>query len=324
MVARLRQAAVAVAALAASACTTIPGDDYVVNRVRVVGARTEVAGPGDWADPGSGQQVTFSALVLAPPEIGFTVRWMLCIPRSPFEVTPCEDQKVLTHPESITVSPPWILDLGTGPAIDWTVTKEVRAELVALFGQPPTDPALRCSEYLELPMLITAEGGGKRDVAFKRVRIAPLAESVDSLYVRNSNPVIAEVRYDTGNDACTGGQRLAWFDGCGSDAECGGSAQCRDGACVAPFPSGWHALCAVAAPGSQQEVARCTSSGAVVEPRLVESLNDSWFSDGGEFSTSGDDLGPGQIRFDAGGAGNLWVLMRDGRGGESWRTIRLK
>jgi hypothetical protein len=62
----------------------------------------------------------------------------------------------------------------------------------------------------------------------------------------------------------------------------------------------------------------------VVEPRLVESLADSWFSDGGEFSTSGTDLGPGQIRFDAGGAGNLWVLMRDGRGGENWQTIRLR
>jgi hypothetical protein len=317
--------AVVAAALAASACTTIPGDDLVVDRVRVVGARAQVAGPGDWADPGSGQQVTFSALVLDPKNVGSTVRWTLCIPRSPFEVTPCEDQKLLTNPESIVPAPPWILDLGTGPAVDWTVTEEVRAELLALFGQPPGDPVLRCSEYLELPMLISAEGGGKRDVAIKRVRIAPLAESTDSLYVRNANPVVAEVRYDTGNDACTGGQRLAWFAGCGGDADCGGTARCRDGTCVAPYPSGWHALCAVAAPGSQQEVARCTSGGAVVEPRPVESLYHSWFSDGGEFDTSGTDLGPGQIRFDARGqAATLWVLMRDGRGGESWQTIRLR
>jgi hypothetical protein len=118
---------------------------------------------------------------------------------------------------------------------------------------------------------------------------------------------------------------------CASAADCGGVA-CVAGLasgpnapariCDDPLPRARGELCAIAAPDSVQIYAECDPGGARFA--VEEDLRWQWYATGGSFDTDGGafDLGNAtgsDVTFTPpDGALTVWLILRDGRGGEDW------
>lgn len=293
---------------AAAGCGTDLRPQYRVTDLRILGVRAEVVG-GTSADVAPGDGVRLAALVANPlARAGLSVRWYACAPSATDALPPCLDQELLKDPAALAATPGVVL-LGEAPiaagddeaAIEVPVPDAAGA-LDAAIRLAREQPTYQCRLYADVPIVVVAEAEGRREVAVKRVRLTPRPADLEpypelqGAYVLNLNPAVRDlVRAPAFEDGCVGGMPLAGE----------------------PFPPGRTVLCGTAdAPGSYNV---CGPAG---ERTLVgESRSWQWFVTAGEFPEF-DGLGnavDAAPEFERpAGPFTLWVVLRDGRGGESW------
>jgi hypothetical protein len=166
----------------------------------------------------------------------------------------------------------------------------------------------------------------------KATRIAPVAAVRDTplagAYVRNLNPGIEALRAVSGG-SCAAGPALA--RACSTDADCGGGIACRAGLlagpgaplriCDDPLPRAPFELCGDAANAAVQIVTRCEPEGRFAS---AEELAWQWYVSAGSFDEEEDGFDVGNATGERvvftppPGPVTLWLILRDGRGGESW------
>jgi hypothetical protein len=330
-----------------AACNAGFPPQWRVDDLRILAARAEVvgSGPAPPADPDAGETVRLTALVANPRGLpGVQVRWKACLPAEGQVSSPCLDPSLLRDPARLDTTP-GVLDLGVGESVTVTLPPSLAPLLQALVDQARQDPPRACTAYAEVPVLALASAGGTTRIAAKTVRATPwraLAQAqLPGGYVRNTNPVLGAVRAgasDTG--ACSGGVPVA--RSCASDADCAGTACAPEpggpdapGACADPMPAGRLDLCArVADPPTpppdppvvmgSQIYDECRADGTVES--FFEGLTWQWYATGGVLERT-DGSAPGDLGDVTGqlvrftrpeGAFTLWLILRDGRGGEDW------
>ncbi|HET9595259.1 MAG TPA: hypothetical protein VFP65_06750 [Anaeromyxobacteraceae bacterium] len=342
-----RPLALALALAGAAGCNAGFAPQWRVDDLRILSARVEVVGTGapTFADPDAGETVRLSALVANPRgRAGVHVRWKACLPVEGQVSSPCLDPAILRDPARLDTTP-GVLDLGSGESVTVTLPPSLAPLLQAILDEARQDPPRACTIYAEVPVLALVSAGGTTRIAAKTVRATPwhaLAQDPPpGAYVRNTNPVLGAVRAgasDTG--ACSGGVPVA--RPCASDADCGGVACVpgpggpdAPGACADAMPDGRLDLCARVAdpPLPQPDPPRVTGPQVYFECRsdgshtsFFEGLTWQWYATGGVLErtdgSSPGDLGDvtGQVvRFTRPeGAFTLWLILRDGRGGEDW------
>lgn len=306
-----------VAALVAlAACDTDFAPQYLVKELRVLAVRAEVDG-GTAADATPGSTVLLRALVANPHGDPFTVRWYGCLPRGDEAAPSCLDEAVLRDPARLATTA-GVVPLGEGETISVRVddyAAAVEAALGFVLDRALSEPTYQCLLYAEMPVVAVVEGGGRRELALKRVRVTPASDDPRIQgpplaredpqrpdYVPNDNPVaLAVLRSLTGGGSCAGGITVGPTDGA--------------------YGAGETALCGIAAAGSTQEYNVCDGAG---EPDATrEGISWQWYVTAGEFPDA-DGIGnatDNPIDFiRPAGAFTLWAIVRDGRGGESWLT----
>jgi len=257
---------------------------------------------------------------------------------------PCLDPAILRDPARLD-STPGVIDLGVGESVTFTLPPSLAPLLQALVDQARQDPPRACTLYAEVPVLALVSAPGTTRIAAKTVRATPWQalrqEPPPGAYVRNTDPVLGAVRAGADDPgACAGGVPVA--RPCAADADCS-SAACvagpggpdAPGACADPMPAGRLDLCArVAEPPvpipdpapimGSQVYAECRADGT--NQTFFESLTWQWYAtggvlertDGGAPGDLGDVTGQ-QVRFTRPeGSFTLWLILRDGRGGEDW------
>jgi hypothetical protein len=236
-----------------------------------------------------------------------------------------------TNPECLTGAASGLIPLGSGGTVHGTIP----ADACELFGpdspppqpnQPaarPTDPDPTGGYYL--PVRVSAAGAAPT-VAMPRIECAPsgVTEDVFSAfengYVPNENPVLSslsEVDPDGGTAAIPASTP-------GSPA----------GLTISP---GEHVLLSAAWPTCPATPGACggAESFLYIDPTSMqvttqrESIVVSWYATGGSFDEDrvgreADDLGTSvQNGFTAPTSGaqiQMWIVVRDSRGGEGWAT----
>lgn len=295
------------ACLLAVACGPRLEPQHRVTDLRVLGVRAE-AGGGSSADPSPGQDLVLRALVANPRgRPGAVVRWYGCVPTASESAGPCADLAVLADPGRLPADPRFML-LGacepdaSGECAVTVALPDVGAALEHALAVAERDPAFACRVYAEWPIVAVAGAEGREELALKRIRVVPSAEQLAARglvasYAPNPNPVVSDVVRD----------RPRW-------------GTCQGGIPVVPdpFPPGETTLCATG--GGDDRFLGCTPGGALVA--AVERPAWQWFVTDGVFPEFEDGAGNAdrnEPRFQrASGPFTLWVVVRDGRGGEAW------
>lgn len=295
------------ALLLALACNTGFAPQYRVTDLRILGVRAQVVGSAS-ADASPDDTLQLEALVANPlGRAGLTVRWFVCLHESSAGVPPCIEPDLLKDPDRLAATP-GVLELppgtGTGeqpPAIPLSSLppEQVTAALDAARALAAAEPTYQCRLYVEVPLVVVAQAEGGRDVALKRVRVVPPPPWVG--YAPNLNPAVEDVaRAPSNRDGCSGG------------------------ASVGPtgFPMGGTVLCGRGdAPGSYDVCGPGGVAGSAYEQQGWQ-----WFTTAGEFPEF-DGIGNAtgrDVDFDRPpGEFTLWVILRDGRGGEAWWTATI-
>jgi hypothetical protein len=332
----VRRAALAAAALALAACDTNFEPQWRVRDLRILAARAEVVGEEPVADGDAGLTLRLAALVANPARLAdVTIRWKACLPQAGAVVSPCLDPAVLRDPARLDGAP-GVVDLGEGESVTVTVPSQLSVLLDALRERAVAEPGLACTLYLELPVVIVARGGGVQRLAVKTVRLTqarPGAAPPLDRYVRNRNPGLGAVRSGPTEALACGPTGAPVARACTSDADCDGVACRRDApplpgarafTCDDPLPRLAQALCADPLGRPEQPYLECRGDGSSTLNQ--ETLSFQWYATGGTLERSGDtppvDTGNvtgGDVRFTPPpGAVTLWVIVRDGRGGEGW------
>lgn len=309
------------ALLALAGCIDDLAPQYRVTDLRILAVRASIGGatPSDatYADAIPGDTLSLQALVANPLDRGpLAVTWYACLPDGTDAVPPCLDEQRLRDPAALAGAP-GVLALGAGacdaagPSRTCTVSvpipaasdPAVEAGLAEVVRRALEQPTRACSLYAEIPVVAVAEAGGLREVALKRVRLTPdpatLEDPLAGAYVRNENPAVVAVRAGASEQACAAGPDLT----------------------PSSFPAERTFLCGPVSPGSQPY----NTCGPAGERTLVpESLSWQWYVTGGEFPEVGGvgnaiDRAPEFER--PPGAFTLWVILRDGRGGDGWFTL---
>jgi hypothetical protein len=310
----LRLPAAALAALAALSCNTGFEPQYRVTDLRILGVRASALDgrgqPGLSADVTVEDDVQLEVLLANPlGRAAPRVRWYSCLPADREAASPCLEPEFLKDPAGLAaafgarqiaegVAP--VLSLpdfaaAAGPAL---------ADLVeAALVEAEQKPSLRCLLFLEVPIVVVAEAEGRREVALKRVRLVPTDAELAShpgvnQYVRNLNPDpdrTGAVRALPGEEDCAPGDLP-----------------------LTPMPPERTFLCARA--DAEGTYGTCDAGGATTQTR--ESYSFQWYATGGEFPEfdgRGNATG-GSVEFARPqGPFTLWMIVRDGRGGESWK-----
>jgi hypothetical protein len=325
------RAAAALALLAAAGCDASFTPQHLVRDLRVLSIRAEVVGspaPGV-ADPDVGETLRLAALVADPrsrPDL--RVEWYACIPDPAVTVPPCLDPDALRDLDRLPALP-GVVQLGVGLEIDAPVPAELQPAVDALVARAASRPELACTLYAELPVVAVARAGSEARVAVKPARVAPRDDR--SAYVRNVNPTIAAARSSPESAARCGGGLLL-VRPCATAADCGAGVACvaaaaatprgPTGACDDPLPRGAQDLCASAGAQSAQIQDQCDPAGNRFP--LAEELRWQWYATGGSFDTDGGAFDLGNATGDRigftppEGPFTLWLILRDGRGGEDW------
>ncbi len=302
------------ALLLALACDPGFEPQYRVTDLRVLGVRVQVQGSRA-ADASPDDTVELEALVANPlRRTGLRVRWYACAPEAPGELPPCLDPAFLRDPAALAGAP-GVFELpagpGTGerpPPIPLSSVLQGAGEayalaLAAAVARATEQPTYQCRVYVEIPLAVVAEAEGRREVALKRARLVPRAADAPAPldgYVLNLNPQVGDAfRAPADEDACAGGTSLA----------------------AGAFPPGRTVLCATAdAPGAFNV---CGPEGG--RTPIQETYAWQWYVTAGGFPEL--DGGVGNATGDAvdferpAGTFTLWVIVRDGRGGEAWRAF---
>ncbi len=299
-------------ALLAAACNSGFEPQYRVNDLRILGIRAEVMAAGtSYADVTPGDTVQLAALVADPLSRGPSVQWYACLPDGTDALPPCLDPEILKDPSSLP-GQAGVLLLGQGSSISLDTSPYAAAleqALASVIDRAQQQPTYQCLLYEEIPIVVVAEAGGVRDVALKRVRLAPRAQdlapypALQGKYVRNENPGVPNARHSKPGTPC------------------------GDGPLVGdPFPSGRLTVCAFAPAGSTQQYDVCDDAGNPIDPQSIESLTWQWYVTAGEFpgfggvgNATGDDP---DFERPADGF-TMWLIVRDGRGGEAWASYDL-
>lgn len=296
--------------LLALGCDTGFEPQYRVTDLRILGVRVQVSG-STAADASPDDTVELQALVANPlGRPGLRVRWFACVPGEAGALPPCLDPAFLRDPASLLGSGAIEIPAGSGTGerpppvpLSFLPQAAVDAALAAARSLATREPTYQCRVYAEVPLVVVAEAEGRREVALKRARLVPRPADVSPPldgYVLNLNPAIEDlVVGPTDEDACTGGTSLA------------------SGA----IPGGRTVLCGRAnAPGPYDV---CGPAGE--RTPAYESYSWQWYVSGGELPDFADGVGNAtgeSVDLDRPpGAFTLWVILRDGRGGESWATF---
>lgn len=283
--------------LALAAC----GPRFDEDPARITGPAV-LAVRSDPPEVAPGEAVTLRALVVdaSGPADGATVAWAFC--RRPRD--PATDAAV--SPDCLEAAAPWIAPIATAAAAR-AVTATVPPDACALFGsQPPPPPP---GEPPRRPADPDPTGGWYQPVrvatggvvAFGRIRLrCPLAaapvdvsRAFEERSVPNRNPTLESPPPARAPDPGeTLDLRAAWDPG---DAE----------------------------PYVVYDPERVALARRVEEPRAW------WFATGGTFArhrTAADARGPftenAWTAPDRPGPVHIWVVLRDGRGGVDWWTLR--
>ena len=311
------------ALLLALACNRGFEPQYRVTDLRILAVRADVVGSADpttgvtTADPYAGQTVQLEALVVNPQgRTGLTVTWYACAPTTGGSLPPCLDPTVLSDPSALSVPGSGAFVIGTGaqptaiplsnPPLPQPVLDAFAAAMQQARNQALLQPTYQCRIYVEIPVVVVAAAEGHEEVAVKLVRLvqapADATPPYDG-YVVNQNPLVGDAyRAPTDADACTGGTSIDPPDP------------------STAFPEGRTTLCARASDGSPpQTYYLCADDGA--RTPYAENYGWQWYVSDGEFPDVGG-LGNAEgtsLDFTRpAGAFTMWLILRDGRGGDSW------
>lgn len=286
----------------AAACSPELGPPaWAINAPRLLAVR------GEPAEASPGEQVTWSALVVGPDgtKDATALSWSLCRAPRPLGQNASVADSCLT---GATVAP-----LGDGP----TATALLPSDACQLFGselepqspdRPPSrprDPDFTGGYYQ--PILVELEGA--QSVGLQRLRCNLVGASLEDAqafrarYVANRHPRIARLRVLQG-----GVERTDLVVAAGSTSQLDVEWTSEDSELYPVFD--------------------------VVAQRLVdrrEQLRVSWFASGGslaEARTGQDGLDPLSTHNDyvapvISGPVQLWIVLRDERGGVDWRELEL-
>jgi hypothetical protein len=293
------------ALLLAAACNTGFDPQYLVTDLRILAVSVEVAGSAT-ADAAPGDAVQLRALVANPlRREPLVVRWFVCPPGEADSVPPCLDTELLKDPTALAAAP-GVVEIARGETPSPIPMPELRQATDDAIRLALEEPARACRLFVEVPILVVAEAEGRREVAVKRARLVPRAEDLAPY------PELADAYRPNQNPRATGVVRAP-----------GDRETCRDGTSLtAGLPLGRALLCGRATGADTFDV--CGAGGE--RTSVPETYSWQWYVTGGEF--------PG---FD--GKGNatgyvielerpaeeftLWVIVRDGRGGEGWAEYHL-
>lgn len=308
-------------ALAAVACDTDFAPQYRVTDLRVLAVRSEVEDSQNLADADLGDVVRLAALVANPlGRSPLRVRWATCLPDGTDALPPCLDPDRLRDVDAL-LADPRVVALGEGTEIAVPVPP-LLAAFDAIVARALAEPSFACRLYLELPVLVVAEAGGRRELAVKRVRLTPWRELADhpvlaGAYPPNANPGVVGVQAATDENACGTSRAAPVAMPCGTS--CPLAACAPDGFCDVNVLPGPTVLCGLARPTSSEAFDQCGPDGARLT--FQESLDWQWYVTAGTFPEPG---GVGNavgvdVEFERPpGPFTLWVIVRDGRGGEGW------
>ncbi len=309
-----------------AACTTDLAPQWRVIDLRILAVRAQVQGSLA-ADADSGDTVRLTALVANPlGRAPLRVRFATCVPDATDALPPCLDPARLRDLDQLLADPS-VVALGDGAAgrpYEWFVDVKV-PDLTAVFdrliARAYAEPGYQCRLYVELPVLVVVDAGGRRELAVKRVRLAPTREiagtPLQGAYVVNANPdPTGTYLVATDGAPCAFGVPVAVP--CASQQDCV-SGTCSGGYCDAPLPAIPGVLCGTPAAGAVGEFNQCAPDGT--RTRYAESLEWQWYATDGAFpGTKGAGNAMGStVDFDRPrGPFTLWAILRDGRGGEGW------
>jgi hypothetical protein len=297
-----RPLALAALLSAALGCDTGFEPQYLVKDLRVLAVRAEVVG-STAADAAPGDSVQLEVLVANPlGRAPVSVRWFTCAPTGTDVLPPCLDQDLLRNPDALAATE-GVFPLGEGerpPPIPVAEVREVAAALDAVTRRATEEPTYQCRLYAEVPVVVVVEAEGLRETAVKRVRLTPPPDELagtplEGAYVPNLNPLLKDVvRAPSGAEDCAAGVPV------GPD-----------------HPAGRAVLCGRAdAPGEYNVCGPAGERTLVRETRAWQ-----WYVTGGSFP---DEEGVGNVTDGApeferpAEAFTLWLILRDGRGGEGW------
>jgi hypothetical protein len=320
-------------------------NDQIVNSVRILGVRTQVANVADMdlADSDAGDMVEFSALVANPNnDPSVTVTWLACIP-IPGQISPCTYAGTLRDPTTLIsmANDPstGVILLGTGNPIAYTIPQELQTSLMDLITRADDSLNAECGIFMEIPLIVIAEGSDNKPfTAQKNIRLSPWREigkySTDAklkFYITNTNPGILALNLSPTSVANCDGTPLA--SPCAADSDCAATTggTCGSDVCstATTFPTGPQVVCL--ALDEPQSYYNCTLDGPDVDyagqpPNVPEKPAVTWYMTGGALSAftsafgSGGDTASrtytGFIR--PAGPFTLYGVVRDGRDGQSW------
>jgi hypothetical protein len=322
------------AALLLAACKNDLAPQWRVVDLRILAVRAEVPVPSSSAAPladvDSGDRLRLTALVANPlGRAPFRLRFATCIPEATDALPPCLDPARLRDLDALLADPRVVaLPDGApvaGRAHEWFIEVTV-PDLTAVFdrliARAYAEPGYQCRLYVELPVLVIADAGGRRELAVKRVRLVPRSlvagTPLAGAYIPNRDPLPAGVYFATTDiPFCEAGAPVAvpCSGGCASGA-CDG-----DGFCDAPIPAVSGVLCAVPDVASVGEFNQCAPDGT--RTLYGETLEWQWYATDGDFTDAGftgNAMGS-SVDFDRPrGPFTIWTIVRDGRGGEGWLT----
>ena len=328
-----------VVALGLASCVSgFDRNDQIVSGLRILGAAAHIDnGDGvDWADAEVGDTVTLSALIGNPTAIpNVTVNWVTCLPSLNNTVTPCTNMTVLRNPADLIpmADDPnsGVVKLGVGETIQYTVPPEIGYLLQQLITRADENLNAQCALFIEVPMIIIAQGGGATVTAVKNLRLSPWSQvgptSSDPAlqhYIRNANPSIEALNIPTDKSACAGQTLVA---SCQTDADCGVGVTCSaDHWCPpVPFPAGNQTICGLIPDEDIQTYYYCGLDG--VDGSEMEYPEITWYATGGgqadvaNANTAGTpDLASRTFELYTRPSGpfTLYGVVRDGRDGENW------
>jgi hypothetical protein len=278
--------------------------------------------------------VTLTALVAAPPGASGhaeELEWAMCLARKPLtELGPVARECITRFGAGGEI----FRRLGRGPAVSSTVP----AEACRLFGPlsapteaggvagRPVDPDLS-GGYHE-PVVVGSAVG----TALATVRLAcgitgvPNAEVVryNQGYRPNENPELERIEIATGGTIEPAGTRVragTRIDLRAVWASCPSQAACGDGLCTTgENQSNCAADCRSSPKGctGAETYLRANPETRAVEERL-EAITVAWYASGGTFASEQTDGTNAWTAPSSPGPVNVWVVLRDDRGGVGWQ-----